>query len=165
MIINPSLATTVGVLYSNEFAEARQDSATGHKSLHSTIYFSPGDVIASFRAGLVSSEATYLTVQVDTDKHITLKPDCLAMINHSCSPNCFFDTTAMELICLQSIQPGEEFSFFYPSAEWKMAQPFKCFCGSPDCLNYISGAADIELSVIKKYRLTDFIKKQLAHRL
>ena len=162
MLTNPAFATTVGVIYSNEFAQAKQDAVTGHKSLHSTVSFNPGDVIAPFKAGLVSTEATYLTVQVDDDKHITLKPDCLAMINHSCSPNCFFDTDAMQLVCLQPIQPGDEFAFFYPSTEWKMAQPFNCFCGSPECLHYISGAADLPTDVLGKYRLTDYIKRQIA---
>ncbi|HET9055607.1 MAG TPA: SET domain-containing protein-lysine N-methyltransferase [Chitinophagaceae bacterium] len=164
MLTNPSLAPTGSILYSNEFAEARQDSTTGHKSLHSTLYFNPGDVITSFRAGLVSTEATYLTIQIDTGKHITLKPDCLAMVNHSCLPNCFFNTTSMELLCIRPIKPGDEFCFFYPSTEWEMAQPFKCFCGSSNCLHYISGAADIKPAILEKYHLTDFIKKQLGYR-
>jgi hypothetical protein len=92
-------------------------------------------------------------------------PVFLQYINHSCNPNVFFDTTTMEVIALRDIEPNEEFSFFYPSTEIDMAQPFICYCGSKDCLQNIRGAKYITGEILKKYRLTDFVKQQLQHKL
>jgi SET domain-containing protein len=85
----------------------------------------------------------------------------LQYINHSCDPNVFFDTTAMKLVALKDISPEEEFSFFYPSAEWKMTQPFSCYCGSPCCIGEIKGAAFLSAETISKYRFTEYIQEQL----
>ena len=124
--------------------------------------FKPGDVIAGFSAGTISAEPTYLTVQVGIRKHITLDPEFLQYINHGCDPNVFFNTATMQLIALKPIQPEEEMSFFYPSTEWKMTQPFQCYCGSPRCIGEIKGAAYLSANLQDKYQLTDFIQQQLA---
>ncbi|MEI8058985.1 MAG: SET domain-containing protein-lysine N-methyltransferase [Ferruginibacter sp.] len=142
------------------FVDVLRDPSTNQKSLHATISFVAGQVISKFYAGITQSYATYLTVQKGIDTHITLEPDFLQYINHSCSPNVFFDTNAMELICLRPIQAGEEFTFFYPSTEWNMSQPFVCNCKSNECLQLINGASHLDLSTLNKYRLTDFIKQQ-----
>src|SRR5688572_22761783 len=91
-------------------------------------------------AKAVHATPNYLTVQVAEDKHIELFPECLECANHSCDPNCFFDTTRMEFVTLRAMAKGEEFKFFYPSAEWDMDQAFPCNCGSPNCVGMIKGA-------------------------
>ena len=111
-----------------------------------------------------SKTATYLTVQTGEDKHITLQPEFLQYINHSCYPNVFFDTTAMQLVALKEIQPGDELMFFYPSTEWDMSQPFDCFCGTTQCLHRIQGAAYLSDEEAKRYRLTDFINEKFQTR-
>ena len=111
-----------------------------------------------------SKTATYLTVQTGEDKHITLQPEFLQYINHSCYPNVFFDTTAMQLVALKEIQPGDELMFFYPSTEWDMSQPFDCFCGTTQCLHRIQGAAYLSDEEAKGYRLTDFINEKFQTR-
>ena len=126
--------------------------------------FKPGDVIAGFSAGTISAEPTYLTVQVGIRKHITLDPEFLQYINHGCDPNVFFNTTTMQAVALKHITPGDEMTFFYPSAEWKMAQSFDCYCGSPRCLGKIRGAAYLSPEVQSQYRFTDFIQQQLAKK-
>ncbi|MBU3713743.1 MAG: SET domain-containing protein [Ferruginibacter sp.] len=141
-------------------AEIVQHPVTGEKALCSLVAFKKGDVISNFEAENVLSEPTYLTVQTDEHKHITLSPSYLQNINHSCSPNVFFDTTSMQLIALRQIEANEELTFFYPSTEWEMSQSFNCFCGSKNCLRTIKGAKFVSSQVIKSYRLTDFIKKQ-----
>jgi len=40
----------------------------------------------------------------------------------------------------RGLQVGDELTFFYPSTEWDMAQPFDCLCGAPTCRGRISGA-------------------------
>jgi hypothetical protein len=152
------------VVSQHKFTDVWLDTSTNQQSLHATVSFNPGDIIADFHAGTTQNHATYLTVQTGPDKHITLQPEFLQYINHSCKPNVFFDTTAMKLICLTPLQPGDELFFFYPSTEWNMAQPFVCNCGNDNCLQLINGAAHLSQETLSKYRLTDFIQKQLKYK-
>ena len=116
------------------FAERRQKLSNGQNALFATQSFQPGEVIADFSAGTIAAEPTYLTVQVGIHKHITLQPEFLQYINHSCDPNVFFNTTTMQLVALKELQQQEEMTFFYPSTEWKMTQSFNCYCASPACI-------------------------------
>jgi hypothetical protein len=132
-----------------------------HHSLHAMQEFNPGDMITAFSAGQILAAPTYLTIQTGLNRHITLVPSYLQFTNHACDPNVFFDTTSMQLVCLQPIKPGDEMRFFYPSTEWDMAQPFICNCGSNHCLQLINGAAGLSDATLSNYRLTDFIIEQL----
>lgn len=153
------------VISSHHFAEVREDAASLAKSLHSIISFGKGEIICDFGAAAILKTPTYLTVQTGPEEHIHLKPEFLKFINHSCDPNAFFDTQLMQLIALKDIQPGDEFTFFYPSTEWDMAQPFECLCGSEKCLHNISGASKMPEDVLANYKLTIFIQQQLAAKL
>jgi len=144
------------------FAERRQKISNDQNALFATRSFLPGEVIAEFTAGTIAAEPTYLTVQVGVGKHITLQPEFLQYINHSCEPNVFFDTTAMKLVALAEIQPEDEMTFFYPSTEWQMTQSFNCYCGSKECIGEIRGASFLPREILDKYRFTDFIQQQLA---
>jgi hypothetical protein len=126
--------------------------------------FNPGETIQDFSSARTLSAPTYPTVQVARGKHILLDPEFLQYINHSCDPNVFFDTDLMRVVALKHIKAGDEFSFFYPSAEWEMAQPFTCHCGSIYCLKEIKGAAYLSKEEITRYRLTGFIQQQLHDR-
>jgi hypothetical protein len=152
------------VISNHGIAEMRRKVSNDQNALFALQSFHPGEMIAEFWAGTIAAEPTYLTVQVGSRKHITLQPEFLQYINHSCEPNVFFDTTLMKVVALKEIRQGEEFSFFYPSTEWKMTQTFSCYCGSPHCLGNIRGAAYLSDDVWKRYRLTDFIQQQLAKR-
>lgn len=156
------ISTASRTMVSNHvFAEVWKNATTGQQSLHATKAFQPGEVICDFGASGVFSTATYLTVQTGDETHITLHPEFLQYINHSCSPNVFFNTTTMQLVCLQALKADDEFTFFYPSTEWKMSQPFECYCGSKNCLQQITGAADLPPSAVKEYLFTDFIEGKL----
>ncbi len=146
------------------FAQVMRNNLTGQRSLHATRFFDAGEIICPFNAGSVQAEANYLTVQTGVDKHITLQPEFLQYINHSCDPNVFFNTTDFRLEALKAIQPGDELMFFYPSTEWDMAQPFDCYCGAKHCLRHIQGALYLTETSLQPYRLTDFIKQQLQKR-
>ena len=143
------------------FATVYKNTQTGQNWFCSNADFAPNDVISPFSAATVSDKPTYLTVQVDDNKHITLSPDHLKNINHSCNPNALFDTTTMQLTCLRDIKAGDEITFFYPSSEWEMTQSFGCHCGSPQCLGQINGAHHLSLFDLQKYRLTDFIRRKI----
>lgn len=152
----------IQVISNHGFAEVRFNLQTKQHTLVSMKDFRCGELISSFSAGIVKSTPDYLTVQTGIDIHITLKPEFLQYINHSCEPNAFFNTTTMELVALKDIRIDEEFSFFYPSTEWAMAQPFYCYCGSTACLQNIQGASFLTTSQLEKYKFTDFINSQLT---
>lgn len=142
------------------FAKINQNTVNEQQLLRSKKQFKINDVIHSFSESKVGFEMTYLTVQISEKEHISLKPEFLQYINHSCSPNTFFDVDSMNLIALKEIQEGEELTFFYPSTEWKMVQPFDCFCGHENCLGKIEGAFFIPVNTLKTYQLSSFISKK-----
>ncbi len=152
------------VISNHEFAERRQKVSNDQNALFALRSYQPGEMIADFSAGTISAEPTYLTVQVGIRKHITLQPEFLQYINHSCDPNVFFDTTTMQLVALKNIQAEDEFCFFYPSTEWKMTQTFSCYCGSPRCIGKVRGAFYLSPEIQSQYRFTDFIQQQLAKK-
>lgn len=160
-IDNPSII----IVSQHHFAERIHNQVSNQNSLHALVPFKKNGIISKFNAGEVYTQPNYLTVQRGVNEHITLKPEFLQYINHSCDPNVFFDTATMNLIALKDIEPNEEFTFFYPSTELSMAQPFMCYCGSNRCLQNIRGAKYIPGRILKKYRLTDFIQEQLLHKL
>jgi hypothetical protein len=149
---------------SHGIAEVRERISNHQYALFALRSFQVGALIADFWPGAISTQPTYLTVQVGRAKHITLQPAFLQYINHSCDPNVFFDTGSMKLLALKDLEAGDELCFFYPSTEWKMRQPFQCYCGSPQCLGKIRGAAFLPEELWTKYRLTDFIQQQLAKK-
>lgn len=165
-MINTAITNAaIKIISKHGFAEIIHNTVTNQKSLHAMIPFKSGDLISKFSAGDIYKEPNYLTVQRGIDEHITLRPEFLQYINHSCNPNVFFDTTRMEIIAIRDIEPNEEFSFFYPSTELDMAQPFICYCGTKNCLQNIKGAKYIPGEILKQYRLTDFIQQQLQYKL
>ncbi|MCX6208718.1 MAG: SET domain-containing protein-lysine N-methyltransferase [Bacteroidetes bacterium] len=152
---------TYTILYHQVFADILQNNITGEKSLHTTKAFTKGEVLCNFSGGTISSTPTYLTVQIDLNKHITLQPEFLQYCNHSCNPNCFFNTSSFEFVAVKDIAIGDELTFFYPSSEWNMTQQFACTCGSKNCLQTIKGAAYLSKEILSNYKLTDFIQSML----
>ena len=148
----------------HHFAVVRQNTSNNQKAFFAQRSYQPGDVITTFSAGAVVSSPSYLTVQIGVDQHILLEPEHLQYINHSCDPNVFFDTYSYEIIALRPIETGDEMTFFYPSTEWSMAQPFQCLCGSHRCLGDIKGAAHLSQEILNQYKLTRFIQQQLNDR-
>jgi hypothetical protein len=161
---NRAAALPHRIIESNDLAQVWQDKQTGEYSLHANQSFRPNQVITLFKAGAILSKPTYLTVQTGTSTHITLSPTFLQYANHSCAPNTFFDTALFEFIALKKIEPGDELTFFYPSTEWNMQQPFSCHCQQKGCLGSINGAAHLPPSVLGRYRLTQFIAEQVSQQ-
>jgi hypothetical protein len=143
------------------FAEVRLKVANNQKGLFALRSFQPGEVISTLSAGSIVEDPTYLTLQVGDRKHITILPEFLQYVNHSCDPNTFFNTTTMQFVALKAIQPHDEFAFFYPSSELSMAQPFECYCGSDACIGLIKGAAFLSPEIRARYLFTEFIRNQL----
>ena len=156
-----TLATQKQLLSQHGFANVVLNTSTNQKSLNAVRVIEAAELISFFNAKETYKLPTYLTVQTGINQHITLMPEFLQYINHSCEPNVFFDTTLMQLIALKHIEIDEELCFFYPSSEWKMTQSFVCNCSASQCLKLIQGAAYLSSDVVKHYQFTDFIKQQL----
>lgn len=96
--------------------------------------------------GAVSSLADKYSLQIGDNKHLfafTDKPDdessVFRFLNHSCSPNSYFDLASGTLLALRDIHADEEIVFHYCTTEYEMASPFTCLCGSKKCLGEIKG--------------------------
>jgi hypothetical protein len=148
------------VISNHLFASVIKNPGNNQQSLIAEKAFAAGEIICSFFAKETVNTPTYLTVQLNEDTHFTLEPEFLQYINHSCAPNVFFNTTTMQLQCLKNIKVGNELTFFYPSTEWQMTQPFVCNCKNNSCLQLINGAANLDVATLAKYQLTDFIKNK-----
>ncbi|MCX7067858.1 MAG: SET domain-containing protein-lysine N-methyltransferase [Methylococcales bacterium] len=135
-----------------------------HYAIKAAKNFPIDSIVQVFSAKEYLQQPTYLSVQLDENKHIHLFPEFLQYTNHSCEPNTFFDTQKGEIIAIKEIAKNEEISFFYPSTEWSMSQPFKCLCNSRSCLGMIQGAAHLENNVVINYRFSDYIQKKLYQK-
>lgn len=142
------------------FAEVREIISSGQKALFSSQPILKGDILIEFSVAETRTTPSYLTLQIGEDKHIVIEPTFIQNINHSCEPNCFFNTTSLQLVALRNIEVGEELNFFYPSSEWEMQQPFVCNCGATACLGEIRGAAHLSPSQAANYQLTEFIMRK-----
>ncbi|KNE57326.1 hypothetical protein AMAG_03048 [Allomyces macrogynus ATCC 38327] len=133
--------------------------------LVATRAFAKGEVIAKVdTAGAVAeSEKRYSTIQVGKDKHAQVTSD-LVYMNHSCNPSADFDAPNMALIATQDIAVGDDLSFFYPSSEWDMDQPFDCWCGASQCIMRVEGAKHVPADVLNRYSLTPHIQELKAEQ-
>lgn len=52
-------------------------------------------------------------------------------------------------------------TFFYPSTEWDMDEPFQCMCGTDKCLGRIAGAKQMPRPVLDQYKLNSHILAKL----
>lgn len=144
-----------------DFLALYQNPATEHRLVRATNPLKAGAVLHSFSARAYLATPSYLSLQVGIDQHILLAPEFLQYINHSCEPNVHFDMDLGQVIGLRDIEATEEITFFYPSTEWTMAQPFQCLCGSAGCLGTIRGAAHLNRTVLNRYHLARHIHAQL----
>ncbi|KAI0518439.1 hypothetical protein F5B22DRAFT_644747 [Xylaria bambusicola] len=107
---------------------------------------------------------SWSSVQAGRDLHIELNSD-LVKINHSCAPTLEWDMERMEIRVSRhrDLKKGDSLSFFYPSTEFCMAQPFQCWCdaGEDVCLGRISGAASIDPRKLDGYWINRHIKEML----
>ena len=65
---------------------------------------------------------------------------------------------------VDGLRAGEELTYFYPSTEWHMAQPFECRCGESVCRGRITGARDMSEKDLSNYWLNAHIEELLEER-
>lgn len=121
--------------------------------------FHRGDVIFSILG--CKTQQSYKSVQIGWATHVE-DTRLLAYQNHSCRPNTIVDTAERKVLALRDIPAGDELTFFYPSTEWTMVQPFRCLCGSSDCLGQIAGAKYLSLDTLSRYFINDHIRQIAA---
>ncbi len=136
----------------------------GQRCLRILVDRPAGALLSSFAGSLRVIAPSYLTVQLDADVHLELVPAFLECVNHSCAPNVAFDMARMALVALQPLAAGEELTYFYPSTEWTMTQPFTCACGSSTCLHLIDGASTISTEILARYVLSPFVAQAVNAR-
>lgn len=106
----------------------------------------------------------YTSVQISENDHIELNSE-LVYCNHSCNPSLIFDMANFEVrVADKDIKTGDSLTFWYPSSEWDMDQPFDCSCGSERCKGTINGAKHMDEAVLREYWLNDHIERLLASR-
>lgn len=142
------------------FFEVKTDESGDYQSLFTNRAIPAMEIVSEFSYEEIFTQPNRYTVQIDKEKHISLKPVYLRYLNHSCAPNVFFDTQKMELITLRHIKAGEELTFFYPSTEWQMEEVFDCGCGTANCLGEIRGAGKLSVDELSNYRLNHHIVEQ-----
>lgn len=98
------------------------------------------------------AEKRYTSVQHSSTGHFELDNEFVYM-NHSCEPSVALNVNNardVHVVALQDIQAGDDLTFFYPSTEWDMDQPFQCTCGKETCLGTVNGARELSLAQLKQ---------------
>ncbi|KAL2912117.1 phosphatidylserine decarboxylase 1 [Polyrhizophydium stewartii] len=121
-----------------------------------------GEAIAPIR-GTTQAAKAWTSVQIAKDTHIELNSE-LVYMNHSCNPSAIIDTANMQVVATRALRPGDEVTFFYPSTEWDMSQPFVCWCGAERCLRRIRGARYIPRAEFGDLYLAPHILDLIAER-
>ncbi|KAF9958734.1 hypothetical protein BGZ72_011033 [Mortierella alpina] len=124
--------------------------------------YKKGEIICDIQ-GTTPGPKKYTTVQISRDLHIELNSD-LVYLNHSCEPTVSFDTDKMQIIAHVDIKKGGPLTFFYPSSEWEMDQPFPCWCGAEKCCKSIQGAKFLPTEVMDRYFVCSHIRDLLKER-
>jgi SET domain-containing protein len=117
-----------------------------------------GTTLRSWAGSAVLPRATYQSVQIGRKTHAH-DPRCLNLLNHSCDPNVRIDIARRTVVALREITPGEILTYFYPATEWDMARPFRCRCGSKDCIGSVRGARHLSPARLKGRPLSRHIRE------
>jgi hypothetical protein len=145
----------------------------------SLVALPPGALLARISMPpLAFAKKAYSTVQVSRTQHVELNCDFL-FTNHSCEPSVEFhvhkldDKVSIEVRVASrydssgeavGLQKGKELTFFYPSTEWEMAQPFECNCGSETCRELIAGAKEMGKAKLHGLFLNEHINQLLEEQ-
>ncbi|KAJ3345809.1 hypothetical protein HDU83_003700 [Entophlyctis luteolus] len=173
---------------SSNMRVVKGESGEYTSKLVSTVSLKPGQVFASAHAMAPVAAKRYSTVQTGADCHAELNSDLLYM-NHSCDPNVVLDVEHKIVAAAKDIRPGDAITFFYPSTEWEMDQPFECWCGAPNvrlgfcyyvilllllaadhvscvaqCLKEVKGAKFLDAKTLDKFAISKHIRRMVELR-
>lgn len=161
----------VSALRTELFSPSHPDRLNVNRSAHA--FASSAESLVNLPAGALFAKITgttpgkkaYTTVQTGRDSHVELNSD-LVYCNHSCAPSLVFDMAQMEVRVVDDkpLKVGDALTFFYPSTEWEMDQPFQCTCAAEQCRGWISGASHMSPEALEAYWLNAHIVELLNER-
>ena len=132
--------------------------------LVSLVDLPPHQLLTKIEGSTSTAQRAYSSVQTGENSDIELNSD-LVFANHSCQPSVVFDMAKFEIRAGEKgLRKGQDVTFFYPSTEWDMQQPFRCNCGSGQCLESIRGAKFLDEKAMEPYWLNEHIKLLLAKK-
>ncbi len=91
--------------------------------------------------GYAVSERRRHTLQLSPRIHLYDAWFC-GLLQHSCSPNVFLDTTYLELWTAQPVPVGTALTVDYAATEDALFRQFGCHCGEPNCRGWITGSKE-----------------------
>lgn len=150
-----NLKTLVSELDNIQIIETEEGFAT-----YSTISISKGEIIFPLKGESLRSPNKY-TIQLSESYHII--PKYGKYVNHSCMPNTYIDFENKCMRALMDIHPNEEITFNYNTSEYIMADPFKCKCGSLNCIREIKGFKFLDDE--QKKLIEDFLPDYLKYKI
>jgi len=71
----------------------------------------------------------------------------------------------MKVYAAKDLKPGDEITFFYPSTEFMMAQPFPCWCGARECVKIVAGAYYVPPAQLSAYFINKHIREAIVKSL
>jgi hypothetical protein len=144
----------------------RSPTAFGSRAV-SLVSLPAGSVFTKITGYAPNATKAYSSVQVGRDAHIELHSELL-YCNHSCDPSVVFDMARFEVRVVdhKPLKSGDALTFFYPSTEWEMAQPFECTCGAKNglCKGTIRGAGAMAQKDLDGYWINAHIRDMLEAR-
>ena len=161
-----SLASSAPLQLSQRLKVERSFKAFGSRAV-SLVDLPAGCVFARITNSTPNAKKAYSSVQVGPNEHIELNSELL-YCNHSCDPTLVFDMSRFEVRVAdhRPLKVGDPLTFFYPSTEWEMAQPFDCNCGAGVgvCKGRIMGAGMMNEAELKDYWLNPHILQLLESK-
>ena len=119
------------------------------KTIISNTSIPSGTLIYEIKDYEIKDTPNYQTIQIGKNLHLQ-DSGAISFMNHSCNPNCIIDTKLLGVYAIKNIIKGDELTFFYPSTEWILSQPFKCNCNYDNCIGYVDGLHSLDISEISK---------------
>jgi D-alanine-D-alanine ligase len=84
--------------------------------------------------------------------------------NHSCDPNTYYE--GLNVLALRKISKGEELTLNYASFLDEHMEPFRCHCGSANCVGWVTGTPGNSVTTREEVQLdiqeilsTEFVPK------
>lgn len=137
-----------------------QQTNTIHHGVFAKVVI-PKDTIILHLEGVVIQQPTKYSIQVGIHQHCEIPEEInpfstsafhWKFLNHSCSPNGYFNMEDKTFRALKNILSGEEISFNYNTTEYELAAPFQCRCHSANCYGEIKGFRYLSLEERNKTR-------------
>ena len=145
----------------------RTSGGSFRSSAISIVDLPPGALFARLTGIHAQTPQSYSTTQAGPNLHVELNSN-IHFTNHSCAPTLEWHMDKFEIRVNRerALKKGDELSFFYPSTDWTLAQPFDCWCGAAEgvCCGRIEGAGRMDEGVLGRYWLNGYIRKLLEER-